>query len=219
MDQNPQQTVKVSDIMEVPNGTIWRDKDSGILVQKVAEAEHGRGVTVRRLMSNYEPVQADDRWTLDKNYFKDKFTRVTEAEMHEQAGFVTHSTGAKRSETKPHYSSISASFLRRLALIHTGAPLGQEVMDPVTGYYRHGGDLSYGEGNWLKGLPFVDTWGHLMEHLMSAKEAIQRGEQPRNDDLAAAVWNLEVLMEHEATYITKYKAKREKEDSSSAGTT
>jgi hypothetical protein len=122
---------------------------------------------------------------------------------------IVHPSGAKRSQLMPHFASIDERFLWRLAQIHTGALKGSERLDERTGYWYHGGDLGYGRGNWHKGLPMVDTFGHLMVHLLSWKETVDSGVQPRNDELGAAAWNIEVLMRFEDQYIAEAKLAKE----------
>jgi hypothetical protein len=129
---------------------------------------------------------------------------------------IVHDSGAKRSEKMPHYASIDGAFMWRLAQVHTGAPRGENRLDHRTGFSYHGGDLGYGRGNWHKGLPMVDTFGHLIKHLYDWKEIIEQGRQPDNDDLAAAVWNIEVLMRFEQQYIVEFRKLREDEASSHA---
>jgi hypothetical protein len=106
----------------------------------------------------------------------------------------------------PHFASIDAGFLWRLAQIHTGAAKGTERLDERTGYHYHGGDLGYGRGNWHKGLPMVDTFGHLMVHLYTWKEMVDAGTRSHADELGAAAWNIEVLMRFEDQYIQEARA-------------
>lgn len=91
-------------------------------------------------------------------------------------------SGAQRSAKAPHYHSIRPEFLRRIAIRHTGQP------------FYDGGDSKYGEYNWMKGLPWQDTFNHLIDHLFQWKAAIEQGRLPDEDDLAAAALNIEFLM-------------------------
>lgn len=96
----------------------------------------------------------------------------------------THSTGALRSERiKPRFDLIPYMPLRRLALRYT---LGAE---------------KYGEYNWQKGLPFDDTFNHVINHLYQLRERYysylrQGGPHPNDfdDDLSAAAWGCFALM-------------------------
>lgn len=87
----------------------------------------------------------------------------------------------------------------------------------------NGGALKYGEGNWEKGLPTSDVINHIINHITSYQENfrnslvywIMQGLQDEalmshvradmitasehDDDLAAAVWGIAVLMHQEKT--------------------
>lgn len=63
----------------------------------------------------------------------------------------TFENGARRSELKPRYDLIPQTPLKRIAK-------------------RFEIGLKYGEFNYMKGLPFDDTFNHLIDHLESYKE-------------------------------------------------
>jgi hypothetical protein len=119
----------------------------------------------------------------------------------------TFETGAQRSEVKPRYDLIPNSGLVRLAA-------------------RFEMGLKYGEHNYKLGLPFDDTFNHIIEHLEKYKERrkeflrevsegdvrdfggvsketaaihVTRGRETDGDDLAAAAWGCFALMELERT--------------------
>lgn len=89
----------------------------------------------------------------------------------------TFDTGAKRSEKiEARYDLIPTGALRRLAL-------------------RYGmGAQKYGEWNWQKGLPFSDTYNHIIEHLEKFKLMLMSGSNMTDDDLAGAAWGIFALM-------------------------
>jgi hypothetical protein len=92
------------------------------------------------------------------------------------------SSGAKRSERKLHYHSIHHTFITRVAARHTH------------------GDEVYGEYNWRKGLPWQDTFNHIIDHLYHWKAEIEAGRVPTDDDLAGAALGIEFLMFGEQQY-------------------
>lgn len=107
-------------------------------------------------------------------------------------------TGARRSSLKPRFDLIPHVFLVRVA-------------------HRFGmGVPQYGEHNYKKGLPFDDTFNHIIDHLYAYKErrkeylrqlelqeidpakvslleyVLCKGED--GDDLAAAAWGIAAIM-------------------------
>src|SRR5262245_63453802 len=110
---------------------------------------------------------------------------------------VTFDTGAQRSATMPRYDLIPQCALRRLAA-------------------RFEMGLKYGEHNYKLGLPFDDTYNHILDHLSSYchrrkyllehdhhRQEDLRGPalnkamdeiQTDGDDLAAAMWGIVALM-------------------------
>jgi len=115
---------------------------------------------------------------------------------------IEHESGAKRSKRMPRYDLIPQSGLVRLADRYQ---LGLEC---------------YTEFNWKLGLPFDDTFNHILAHLQEYKERRKRliqfaletkrdmyapGElvekmrelETDGDDLAAAAWGIFALMELE----------------------
>jgi len=115
-------------------------------------------------------------------------------------------TGAKRSSKMPRYDLIPKIALDRLAQRFTG-----DIINNIPS----GGALKYGEGNWEKGLPTSDIINHIINHITSASNHFRialtqtkdmelvRGSfhaaMQRDDDLAAAMWGLCVLMHQEET--------------------
>jgi dATP/dGTP diphosphohydrolase len=114
----------------------------------------------------------------------------------------TFDNGAKRSSLKPRYDLIPKHPLERLAA-------------------RYAVGLKYGEHNWKLGLPFDDTFNHILDHLLTYRERRKKFLQDRSefpdgagtmtlkdhmeynqtdgDDLAAAMWGIATLMELERT--------------------
>jgi len=87
----------------------------------------------------------------------------------------TYPTGAVREATdKPHYHCIPIEPLRRVAQRYQL------------------GSLKYSDYNWKKGMPYSDTYDHLMEHL-----SLWREGNTSEDHLAAAVFNIMCLMWYE----------------------
>lgn len=119
---------------------------------------------------------------------------------------IKREAGGKRSEVKPYYAAIPFASLRRLALRATGAPAGEIRHDSENGMDYEGGSDKYGYGNWRRGLPLEDTFNHIIEHLFRWKESIDKGEEPKEDDLAAAAWGIMLpLMTFERDYAGQYK--------------
>ena len=124
----------------------------------------------------------------------------------EQAEMHQFPTGAKRSSKMPRYDLIPKIALDRLAQRFTG-----DIINNIPS----GGALKYGEGNWEKGLPTSDVINHIINHITSASNHFRialtqtkdmelvRGSfhaaMQRDDDLAAAMWGLCVLMHQEET--------------------
>lgn len=127
-------------------------------------------------------------------------------------------SGAKRSERKPRYDLIPKVALDRLANRFTGElihGIPQYPGDPVANQSKPtGGALKYGECNWEKGLPTSDVINHIYDHLTSYvnifRENLKTWKGDMNlvvkgmkhhsvseDDLAAAMWGLVVLMHQE----------------------
>lgn len=101
--------------------------------------------------------------------------------LEEQKAEPMHqfATGAVRSEEiKARYDLIPSGPLERLAL-------------------RYGlGAAKYGEYNWQKGMPFSDTFNHIIDHLESVKRKYEQGFAFDfiDDDLAGAAWGCFTLM-------------------------
>lgn len=113
----------------------------------------------------------------------------------------TFTTGAQRSELKPRYDLIP-----RIALVRLAA--------------RFEMGLKYGEHNYKKGLPFDDTFNHIIDHLYNYAQrrkailqraheqgtsmdagilyATMRNEETDGDDLSAAMWGIAAIMYLEA---------------------
>lgn len=122
--------------------------------------------------------------------------------MSETSGQVQFESGARRSSVKPFYCEIPYLSLRRVALRAVGAPDGQVRHDAETGFDYEGGAGRYGYHNWAAGLPFEDTFNHLIEHLYWWKSLVERGGLPEEDHLAAAAWAvLFPLMTFERAYV------------------
>lgn len=95
-----------------------------------------------------------------------------------------HATGATRSNdaNEARYDLIPVAPHRRLAL-------------------RYGvGAVAHGDRNWEKGLPWNDTYNHLIRHLELWKESVLAGKPRSDDDLAAAAWGCYALMHFESRY-------------------
>lgn len=110
---------------------------------------------------------------------------------------VTFDSGAQRSKRMPRYDLLPMSPLMRIAA-------------------RFEMGLKYGEHNYKLGLPFDDTFNHVIDHLLtyrerrkrilqaaSEKELVlstselrthMRKRETDGDDLAAAAWGLIALM-------------------------
>lgn len=113
-------------------------------------------------------------------------------------------SGARRSTKMPYFSAIPAMSLRRVALRATGAPRGETLTADRFDY--EGGSDKYGYGNWAQGLEFEDTINHLMEHLLTWKASIERGEVDKDDHLAAIAWAvLMPLMTFERDYAEEFR--------------
>jgi hypothetical protein len=101
--------------------------------------------------------------------------------LEEQKAEPIHAfaSGAVRSEEiKARYDLIPSGPLERLAL-------------------RYGlGASKYGEYNWQKGMPFSDTYNHILVHLESVKRKYEQGFgfEFIDDDLAGAAWGCFALM-------------------------
>lgn len=95
----------------------------------------------------------------------------------------TFKSGAQSSERKPPYHLVPfLKFMPRLAA-----------------RYQEGVDKGYGEDNYLNGAldrDFVlDRCNHTMEHLARAIQNYRRGQfSPEDDDTAAALWGVIMLM-------------------------
>jgi hypothetical protein len=99
--------------------------------------------------------------------------------MPQTPGTHVFNTGAVRSDDGDdvRYDLISPHALRRLAA-------------------RYGlGAKKYGDGNYLKGIPFHNVLRHALQHLYRWMENGGRDD----DDLAAAAWNIFTLMHYEET--------------------
>jgi hypothetical protein len=111
---------------------------------------------------------------------------------------VLHETGAVREQFPFDHASVYAGALRRLAA-----------------RCRFGAE-KYGDGlNYRKGLPISDTYSHAMQHLLRWRESELSGVPSDEDELAAAMWGIMVLMFEEDV---RYGAtKRNNLDPESAG--
>jgi hypothetical protein len=184
--------------------------------ERIDTGSEGAVETLQRIIRERDDFRKAfaDQWQLAHRAESriDPAAEIPEApHEHIQAHEITHSSGAHRSQLMPHYASIDSGFLWRLAQVHTGAARGTERRDLRTGFHYHGGDLGYGRGNWHKGLPMVDTFGHLLNHLYEWKDSIDAGIVPHNDDLAAAAWNIEVLMRFEQEYAKSAAERKDQE--------
>jgi hypothetical protein len=96
-----------------------------------------------------------------------------------QQDFHVFESGAKRSEKiEARYDLIPEGPERRRAL-------------------RYGmGEQRHGEYNWQKGLPFEDTFNHIIEHLYKARAKYRAGVPMslEDDDLAGASLGIDFLM-------------------------
>lgn len=127
-------------------------------------------------------------------------------------------TGAKRSDLKPRYDLIPKVAIDRLAKRFTGESVSLNPLgDPDALFTKSeatGGALKYGECNWEKGLPTSDVINHIYDHLttyvnqfrvalrnsngdMNFVQTCLRTDSKREDDLAAAMWGIVVLMHQE----------------------
>jgi hypothetical protein len=79
--------------------------------------------------------------------------------------------GIRDSRGIPYFSDIPPSCLRRLAAIYTE------------------GHRRYGSRNWCKGLPYSDTYNHIMNHL----EKYRAGDRSE-DHLAKVAWGCFTMM-------------------------
>lgn len=59
------------------------------------------------------------------------------------------------------------------------------------------GEAKYGTNNWTLGLPDDDVYNHVIAHLQKYAEGKWWGTPSNDDDLAAAMWGLSVLMHQE----------------------
>ena len=117
-----------------------------------------------------------------------------------------YESGAIRATIKPFYATIPAPSLRRLALRSTGAPRGQTIPDPESGFTLSGGARKYGYEQWRKGMPLHDTFNHVVEHLFLWKDAIEAGDVLDDDNLAGAAWGILLpLMTFERAYAIQAK--------------
>lgn len=117
-------------------------------------------------------VPSDVKYT--SIYIKDgKVSLKNEAEkIANKEMFTTFPTGAVRvSSETPLYNNIPPSVLRRIALIFNE------------------GAKHYGEDNWQKGLPWKDTYNHMVDHLMKYCEGSKE-----EDSLAKVAWGCIVQM-------------------------
>jgi hypothetical protein len=114
----------------------------------------------------------------------------------------TFESGAQRSKIMPRFDLIPETALVRLA-----------------GRYEVG--LPYGEHNYKLGLPFDDTYNHIVSHLLAYKErrkailakaaiektsmdagilyATMKKLEVDGDDLAGAMWGIATIMYLEST--------------------
>lgn len=87
-------------------------------------------------------------------------------------------SGAKRSaQIKARYDLLCPRTLERFAL-----RLGL-------------GAAKYGENNWEKGLPFSDTFNHIIAHLYHYKSVRGTPAEKEDDDLAGVLCGIMFLME------------------------
>lgn len=133
-------------------------------------------------------------------------------------------TGAKRSDVKPRYDLIPKVAIERLAKRFTGELLVDANNlgtfgggDLGRGNEATGGALKYGECNWEKGLPTSDVINHIYDHLTSyvdqfrvalrnsngdmnfIQTCLRTHSKQVDDDLAAAMWGITVLMHQESS--------------------
>lgn len=123
-------------------------------------------------------------------------------------------SGAIRSSRMVRFDLIPKCLNERLAQRFTGQIIDGEP---------DGGALKYGEGNWEKGLPTSDVINHSINHLLNYQEQFRvaltagiheglvgealmnhvrkemKSASAHDDDLAAAVWGISVLMSQEET--------------------
>jgi len=135
-------------------------------------------------------------------------TQPIEPKGYNVESMIHFETGAKRSSKMPRYDLIPKVALDRLAQRFTGKLDENNKPD--------GGALKYGEGNWEKGLPTSDVINHTMNHLTNYMNKFRVALSDPNtnmeyvrsrmvtesiidDDLAAAMWGLAVLIYQEGT--------------------
>lgn len=119
-------------------------------------------------------------------------TPITGGELKPEQPPADHvfTSGARRSvRDSRHFHSITAQFLDRVARRQAE------------------GDLQYGEYNWRKGLPWQDTFNHIIAHLFHWKAEIEAGRVPADDDLAGAAVGIEFLMFREEFYAMEMQAR------------
>jgi len=162
---------------------------------------------LKELCMQYGEQGKEADTTPDIGTIKDSDKRLKELrEKFQQEEMHQFPTGAKRSSKMPRYDLIPKIALDRLAQRFTG-----DIINNIPS----GGALKYGEGNWEKGLPTSDVINHIINHITSASNHFRialtqtkdmelvRGSfhaaMQRDDDLAAAMWGLCVLMHQEET--------------------
>jgi hypothetical protein len=107
-------------------------------------------------------------------------------ETEENTVFTTFSTGAKRS----HRAINFVKFLR-IPYLHL-IPL--ESLEELAKRYQLGA-RKYGDYNWQKGMPYSDTFNHIIEHLY--KWLINIPDDDGGNHLAAAAWGCFALIWYE----------------------
>lgn len=131
----------------------------------------------------------------ERRKLREAARRSQRAEEQGNPAGVTFASGAKRSQTKPRYDLIPSIFLKRLAA-------------------RFEMGLRYGEHNYKRGLPFDDTFNHIIDHLQSYRDrrkqfleevdhgarlldtdlaAYMKNTEKDGDDIAAAAWGLAAI--------------------------
>lgn len=126
-------------------------------------------------------------------------------DQNDTATDITYESGARRSVKMPYYAAIPGRSIRRVALRATGAPRGETLTDKTTNREYEGGSDKYGYRNWQRGLPFEDTFNHLIDHLYAWKASIESGIVPREDELAGVGWAVLLpLMEFEREYARQF---------------
>jgi hypothetical protein len=134
-----------------------------------------------------------------------------------------YSSGARRSEQMPRYDLIPTTGLDRLAR-----------------RYAEGAE-KYGEYNWMKGLPIEDTINHVIQHLLTWKNAVVWAKnnipaglpkdqicdfiQSRSrallidgDELAAAAWGIFTLMHYDSEGLYKWMSEERSNSTTSPST-